>query len=181
LATPTVGGCAGFAGTIVSYCWMGHGASETEEPAEAGSSRICSCRALAVGDVADELLGLPVRPLVLPMVELEGLVRRAVFEVELAAGVPERARELGGPAEERRDEDRRIPDAGGVADRARIERAARDRASQVAAELTLDGCIDEMSVLADRVTGARALAGRGQEGAVVLAADAERSVLVRLD
>ena len=45
-----------------------------------------------------------VRPLVLPVVEDERLGGRAVLEVELAACVAERARELRAWTEERRDE-----------------------------------------------------------------------------
>src|SRR5262249_12429423 len=48
---------------------------------------------LRVGDIADELLGDAVRPLVLPVMEHERGIRRCVLEVELAAGEPLRTRE----------------------------------------------------------------------------------------
>src|ERR671937_2084289 len=94
-------------------------------------------RYLRGGDVADELLADAVRALVLPVVERQRLVRRAVLEVELAAGKALRARER--PArEERRDERRCIADARRVTRGGRVERPARDRSAQVAAELPGD-------------------------------------------
>src|SRR5512133_2459287 len=118
-----------------------HAASETERAAEAARSE------LRVGDVARELLGDAVRPLVLPVMEDERLVRRPVLEVELAAGEAQRARELAA-REERRDERGRVADAGGVARRIRVERPAGNRPAQIAPELAVDSGLDEMPVLA---------------------------------
>src|SRR5947199_10225548 len=98
----------------------------------------------------------------MPVMEQQGLVRRAVLEVELAARVAERARE-GAAAEERRDERTGVTDARGIAGRVRVERAAGDGAREIAAELSFDPGRHEVAVLAYGVTRARALAGQRDE------------------
>src|SRR5512133_1602167 len=144
-----------------------HAASETERAAEAARSE------LRVGDVARELLADAVRPLVLPVMEDERLVGRAVLEVELAAGEALRARERAA-REERRNERCRVADTGGVARRVRVVGAAGHGPAQVAAELAMDAGVHQMTVLAGRVARARALACKRHEGALVRARDAER-------
>src|SRR6266508_3529374 len=113
--------------------------------------------------------------------ELQGLVRRAVLEVELAARVPKQARVLRAAAEERGDEGCCVADARRVAGRSRIERTVRHRAGEIAAELALDAGVHMATVLPGRVTGARTLSRQCQEGALVLAGHAEGAVLVLLD
>src|SRR4029079_14869199 len=102
------------------------------------------------------------------------------FEVELAACEPERAREVRARAEERRDENGRVPDASSRASGGRVEGSVRDGSPQVAPELAVDAGVQEMAVLALRLTGTRALSRERHERSVVGPADAEGAVLVLL-
>src|SRR4029079_16503125 len=103
------------------------------------------------------------------------------FEVELAACEPERAREVRARAEERRDENGRVPDASSRASGGRVEGSVRDGSPQVAPELAVDAGVQEMAVLALRLTGTRALSRERHERSVVGPADAEGAFVVLLD
>src|SRR5439155_9611131 len=109
-----------------------------------------------------ELLADAVRPLVLPVVEGEGFIRRGVLEVELAARETLRARERAA-REEGCDEGGGVADAGDIAGRVRFERATGNAARQIAAELAVHRGVDEMAVLAGRVAGTGALARERDE------------------
>src|SRR5262249_18924843 len=137
-------------------------------------------RRLRARDVACELLGDAVRSLVLPVMELQRLARRAVLEVELAACEPLRAR-VRATGEEGRDERGCVTDARGVARRVGIDRAARDGPAQVAAELPVCAGSQHVAVLAGRVARAGALPRERDERSHVLARHAEAAVAVRLD
>src|SRR5215468_8467013 len=135
---------------------------------------------LRVGYVARELLADAVRPLVLPVVEMQGSRRGGVLEVELAARVALQARE--GPAgEDRCDERRRIADARGVAGRIRVERSAGDGSGQVAAELAVHARDEQLAVLSGGIARTWALPGERHECALVPARHPEGAVGVGLD
>src|SRR5436309_10192690 len=107
------------------------------------------------------------------------LVRRAVLVVEGAALRVLEARERRARPEERRDPDVREATVR-RARRVRVERSARDRAAEEAVELAVLAGWHRRAVLALGLTGAGALARRGQERAAVAADQAVGAVVILL-